>query len=312
MNEVASGSLHVPVLKEEVMEYLRTERGAGRYLDCTLGGAGHTIAILKAHPANCVVALDRDARAVKRAEVLLTSYSGRLELHHCAFSEIEKLSLQGPFDGILADLGVSTDQLREKRGFSFSDKAPLDMRMDERQLLRAADIVNSYAEPELYQVLKQGGVGREARAVAKAILRARPIADSAALAKIVNQTVAGLTRKININPATVVFQAIRMAVNHELDEIKALLAHVPTLIKPGARLAVICFHSLEDKLVTSTMRRWQLGDKAPAGWPGMLEGVERASALGRLLTKRALRPSDREVRVNPAARNAILRVFEFQ
>lgn len=310
MSKNPTGSLHIPVLTKEAVKHLKAGQG-GQFLDCTLGGGGHTLAILQANPSNKVVASDRDLEAVQRAEKLLETYAGRLELKHAAFSGLAALVSGASFDGLLADLGASADQIRSKRGFSFSSAAPLDMRMDRSQALSAAQIVNDYSERELYRVLKEGGVGREARAVARAIVRARPLNDTLQLSQVVAQAARGLSTKMQINPATVTFQAIRMAVNSELDEIKALLLCAPALCHSGARLAVICFHSLEDKLVAGTMRHWQAGQDAPAWWPGGKPEQKLKRSLGRVLTRRAVLPGDKEVRLNPAARSARLRVFEF-
>jgi 16S rRNA (cytosine1402-N4)-methyltransferase len=296
---------HVPVMLNEVLEMLQAERG-GEFLDCTLGGAGHTIAILKANESNMVTAVDRDSRAIIRAGRKLDEFGPRVKIVHSAFSQI-KDALEGKkFDAILLDLGVSTDQLKENRGFSFNDTSPLDMRMDESQELSAYVIVNKTAERELICMLREGGVGREAALAARTIIKARPISKTSELSKAINQALSGKKGK-KTNPSTVVFQAIRMAVNDERSEIESILKDAPKMIKACGRLAVISFHSDEDKIVTRTMREWSSQGSYPALW----RGVVKEKSLGKLLTKKAVVPSEEEVKKNPASRSARLRVFQF-
>lgn len=295
---------HVSVMVREVLEALGASAG-GRFLDCTLGGAGHTAAILESHPDNQVVALDRDARAIERAGRRLGNFAGRFTLIHRSFSELAEIPELGVFDGVLADLGISTDQLKEGRGFSFGDHDSLDMRMNEQQGVTAAELVNTLGEQELFVMLREGGVGPEAREVARAIVRARPISSGAALADAVRSA---SRKKRSIDPATVVFQALRMRVNNELGEIGELMGVVPGLAHRGTRLAVITFHSLEDKAVVGVMRGWQAGDDAPAWYPGARERVR----IGRVVHRKPVLPSEDEISANPSARSARLRVFEFE
>jgi 16S rRNA (cytosine1402-N4)-methyltransferase len=300
-------SIHVSVLCKEVVEALLAEKG-GHFLDCTLGGAGHSRAILDANPQNTLVAIDRDARAVIRANRSLEKYEGRVQIMHSSFSEIKDVLLGQKFDGVLADLGTSMDQLKENRGFSFNDEVTLDMRMDEGQELSALHIVNKLAERDLLRILKIGGVGREANAAARAIIKARPIETTKELATVVSSAIRGMRADKKGNPATVVFQAIRIAVNNEYEEIEALMQAVPHLIRPSGRFAVIAFHSLEDKLVTNRMRAWESQDTYPALWRGPRGEVP---ALGKLLTKKAVLASEDEMQANPSSRSARLRVFSF-
>lgn len=297
---------HVPVMPDEVVEWLKAEEG-GEFLDCTLGGAGHTLAILKANPSNKVLAVDRDSRAIIRSGRKLQDYEDRVKIVHSAFSHIREALGGRKFDGMLIDLGLSTDQLKENRGFSFNDTSSLDMRMDESQELSAFITVNKTSEQELFKILKQGGVGREARAVARAIIKARPIQKTSELSRVVNHALAGKLKAKKTNPSTVVFQAIRMAVNDEINELETILRDSEKLVKPGGRLAVITFHSLEDKMVTREMRSWQSRGSYPALWRGEV----KEKPLGKLLTKKAVLPKKEELKKNPSARSASLRVFEF-
>lgn len=303
---VLESTCHIAVMEKEIVKYLQAEQG-GVFLDCTCGGGGHTAAILRANESNQVFSFDRDSSAIERARQRFTSERGRVFIAQSAFSELSNHIGDRVFDGIIADLGVCTDQLKSKRGFSFTETAPLDMRMDQNAPLSAQVLVNEASEKELYRILKQGGVGREARAVAAAIVRARPIDDTAQLAQIIVRAAAGLGSKKKIHPATVVFQAVRMAVNCELDQLKALLDFAPTVVKSGSRLLILTFHSIEDQLVTARFRRWAGGDAAPANW----RGVKDELLLGKLVEKRAVKPTSQEVEGNPAARSARLRAFEF-
>lgn len=296
---------HISVMAREVVDLLLAENG-GRFLDCTLGGAGHTIAILRANQSNTVVALDRDMRAIERARGSLAEFGQRVEIRHAAFGDAAE-AVDGYFKGAIADLGLSTDQLFEGRGFSFNDEESLDMRMDESKGVTAAEILNSYSESELYRILRRGGVGPEARAIVGAVIRNRPIKSASELAAIINQLSFAKKSEKKVNPATVVFQALRIEVNGEFEEISKLLDSAPKLFGGGGRLAVITFHSLEDKLVTSEMRRWEGAASMPALWPGRRE----VKIFGKLLTKKPIIPSDEEIRSNPSARSARLRVFEF-
>jgi 16S rRNA (cytosine1402-N4)-methyltransferase len=226
---------------------------------------------------------------------------------HASFSALH-LHLGGRrFHGILADLGVSSDQIAGQRGFSFNDAAPLDMRMDRSQPKSAREIVNDSSERELFIILRKGGVGEAAKAVAREIVRARPIYDTPSLAEAVAKAMHGRLAHKRVNPATVAFQAIRMAVNDELEEIAALLDLAPGIAQRPGRLAVITFHSIEDKAVTSRMRAWEGADDLPALWPGAVP----KRALGRMVVRKAITPGAAELERNPRARSAKLRVFGF-
>lgn len=300
---------HISVMLHEVVDLLEASQGGG-YLDCTLGGGGHTRAILEASPKTTVCAVDRDGRAIERARTALASFGDRVTLHHGSFSQVGEMFKGQSFDGILADLGLSTDQLKEGRGFAFSEEAPLDMRMNEADSLTAHELVNSMSEHDLFVLLRRGGVGAEAKAIARAIVRARPVQTTKALAEIVVRAMPasrGREGEKRSHPATVTFQALRIAVNDEFGEIERLLDAVPALMKAGGRTAIITFHSLEDKLVTETMRRWEGGGEFSAQWPGAF----RHKPLGRLVTRKPVVPSEGELQRNPSSRSARLRVFRF-
>lgn len=297
---------HVSVMKSEIVRWINAERG-GCFLDCTLGGAGHTEAILEANPENRVVGLDRDLRALDRARERLSRYGDRVELIHTAFSGAGRVLQGRTFHGVIADLGLSTDQLFEGRGFSFRDEVKLDMRMDETQPISADEVVNQIAERELSRLLREGGVGVDSRRYARIIATNRPFETAKQLADLIERSSSYRDREGG-HPATVVFQALRMYVNREIEEITALLEAIPALANGNTRLAVIAFHSTEDQVVTKVLRKWAQGDTRPARFR---DGPE-VYALGELLTKKALVPSEEEVRSNPSARSARLRVFEFK
>jgi len=300
-------SCHVSVLEREVVEFLGAKDG-GTFLDCTFGGGGHARAILNANPKNTVFAIDRDARALERAAEMVAEANGRLQLKRGSFKELGQIFSGQKFDGILADLGLSSDQLDEERGFSFDDDAALDMRMDETQELKADYFVNQAPEKELFKILKIGGADKEAHLAAKAIVNARPIRTAKTLAHLLQQALARLNPAKKTHPATVVFQAIRIAVNDELGQINSLMAALPALSKDGTRLVVISFHSLEDKYVAQKMRAWATTEFS-ASFPG---SGSKEKILGKVVTRKFVLPSEHEIGSNPRARSARLRAFEFQ
>jgi 16S rRNA (cytosine1402-N4)-methyltransferase len=307
MSEKGGDAVHIPVLLQEVLEQLRARRG-GMFLDCTFGGGGHTRAILDASPESWVVAIDRDARALARAEAWAPRYGERLTLLHGPFSQVLTRLGATKFDGILADLGMSTDQLKEGRGFSFADDGSLDMRMDESAPVTAQEFLNSAPEREIYLALAEGGVGASARQLARILVQERPFSSAQHLADVVRGSSLGKRNQSKVHPATVVFQALRMKVNQEREEIEGLMRCVPDLVKgAGSRLGVITFHSVEDTLVVREMRRWESAGSYPASWRGARSGKR----LGQLAPRKPICPSEEEVRVNPASRSARLRVFEF-
>lgn len=301
------GAVHIPVLLRSVVEQLQAERG-GMFLDCTFGGGGHTRALLDASPDSWVVALDRDRRALERGSRWAQKYGERLTLVHAQFSNAREVVGLTRFDGILADLGMSTDQLREGRGFSFADEGTLDMRMDEESPLTAQDFINTASEREVYRALAEGGVGQSARQLARVLITERPFEGAKQLAEVVRASFLGKKGASKVHPATVVFQALRMRINREREEIEALMGAAPELVKgAGARLAVITFHSIEDTLVAREMRRWEAAGSYPASW----RGPRTDKQLGRCVSRKPICPDEDEVQLNPASRSAKLRVFEF-
>lgn len=295
-------------MKEEVINYLKAKEG-GVFLDCTLGGAGHTKAILDANKNNIVYAIDRDINAIERAKDFLKDYKDRVFLYNTEFSNANSSIFNGiKFDGILADLGLSQDELKENRGFSFNDESFLDMRMNQESVLTASNIVNEFESKELYKILKIGGVGKEAGSIVNAILKNRPINSAKELSQIIKSATLKFYKGKKLNPSALTFQAIRIAVNDEFGEIKKLLENVPSLAKPQARLVVICFHSLEDKIVTSTLRSFEKGENDKIS---LMVAKDEVKGIGKLITKKALVPTQEEIQENFASRSSLMRVFEF-
>jgi 16S rRNA (cytosine1402-N4)-methyltransferase len=283
------------VLVREVMEFLNV-RPEGTYIDATLGAGGHAAEILGRLTSGRLLGLDRDPRALELARGRLAGFGEKLMTQHGNFAQIDALhaaSGLAPVDGILADLGLSSMQLSDAaRGFSFSQPGPLDMRMDPGSETTAADIVNYASERELADILFQLGEERHSRRIARAIVKARPYRLTTELAQVVTRTIPSRTGLHQIHPATRSFMALRLAVNAELENLDQFLAKVLAVLRPGGRVAIISFHSLEDRPVKQAFRRWQT------------EG--RASVL----TRRAVRPSEEEVGSNPRARSAKLRAAE--
>jgi 16S rRNA (cytosine1402-N4)-methyltransferase len=287
-------SVHEPVLTTEAVTWL-APTGGGLFVDCTVGLGGHTRALLDAG-ATRVIGLDRDADALAQAADALGAYRDRVELVHADYRTLAQvLDARGidRIDGALADLGVSSLQLAgEDRGFSFKRDEPLDMRMDRSQGPTAADLVNAVSESELADAIFEFGEERYSRRIARAIVETRrtdPVTTTAALSRIVRRAVPtrGYQR---IDPATRTFQALRIWVNRELEGLDAFLRLAALRLRDGARLVVISFHSLEDRIVKHTFR-----------------ALERGEALVRVLTKHPVVPSEEEVARNPRARSAKLR-----
>ncbi len=293
----AEPKTHVPVLLEDVLE-LAAARPGGLYLDATLGGGGYTEALLRASdPSGRVVAFDRDRGAIEAARKRLPSYSDRLSLVWGSFADLDvhldELAL-GLVDGIVADLGLSSLQLDDaERGFAFLSEGPLDMRFDRSQDLTAAELVNEMDERDLERVLSDYGDERRARAIARRIVARRPIHTTTDLRRAVVSVLG--PRKGGIDPATRTFQAIRIAVNRELEALETFLEKAPFRLRVGGRLVVVSYHSLEDRAVKLAFRARAKG----------------ASAGGfRLLTKKPRTASPREVALNRRARSAKLRAME--
>ncbi|HEU5422473.1 MAG TPA: 16S rRNA (cytosine(1402)-N(4))-methyltransferase RsmH, partial [Nitrolancea sp.] len=302
-----------PVLPREMLEYL-APRSGGRYIDGTFGGGGHARAILEASaPEGRLLALDADPAAVARARELAARYPGRLTAAPGNFRDIVPLARAAgfePVEGVLLDLGVSSFQLDQaERGFSFRFSGPLDMRFNPDFGSSAADIVNGSTPEELARVLFEFGEEPNARRIARAIERERrqaPITTTARLAVIVERAVGG-RRGRPIHPATRTFQALRIAVNEELDALRQGLAGAIALLAPGGRIVAISFHSLEDRIVKSVFRREASGCVCP---PGTRVCVCGHQPQLRLLTRRPVEPAPAEAVANPRSRSAKLRAAE--
>jgi 16S rRNA (cytosine1402-N4)-methyltransferase len=302
---------HTPVLLDEVLGGLAV-RPDGRYCDATFGRGGHTAAILRAlGPAGQVVAIDRDPEAVEAGRVRFAR-DLRLTLVRGSFGELEECvraaGLDGELDGVLLDLGVSSPQLDEaRRGFSFMQDGPLDMRMDNEAGQSAAQWLAKATEREIADVLRTLGEERFARRIARAILAARaqgPLTRTGQLAEIVAAAVP--TREPGTHPATRTFQAIRIHVNRELEQLESALPQAVRLLVPGGRLCVISFHSLEDRIVKRYIRREEQGDPVYAGLPTVPPHARpRLKRVGG-----AIMAGEAEVQSNPRARSAVLRVAE--
>jgi 16S rRNA (cytosine1402-N4)-methyltransferase len=300
---------HVSVLAREVIEFLKPEPGK-RYLDGTLGGGGHTERLLiESSPDGLVLGLDRDDEALVAAQLHLSDFGARLSARQASFAAAGEILTElhwQSVDGAILDLGLSSHHLdTPERGFSFRSSARLDMRMDRRQRLDAYEIVNRYSAAELERILKIYGEEPRARRIASAIVAARPIETTGKLAALITRAKGG--RAGDRHPATQSFQALRIAVNQELDHLESFLENGYELLAPGGRLAVISFHSLEDRLVKSAFRKWSRDCVCPPRAPACTCGWSRKA---KLLTARPVTPSAAECQSNPRARSAKLRVVE--
>ena len=295
---------HVPVMLEEVMAVLQP-RDDAIYVDGTFGGGGYSAALLER--AKCrVVGIDRDAEAIARGRVLAERFEGRLTLIHGRFSQMDALlgaQGVGKADGVALDIGVSSFQLdASERGFSFAADGPLDMRMDASQSMSAADLVNTLSEEDLVRILSRYGEEKRAKTLARAIIAARPISRTGELADVAERV---LGRREKIHPATRTFQALRIAVNDELGELERGLEAAERVLNPNGRLAVVSFHSLEDRIV----KRF-LAERSGRTGQGSRHAPERPAGEAptfELLGKNPQTPDDDEVRSNPRSRSARLR-----
>lgn len=288
--------LHTSVMLRESLEYLDL-RPDGIYLDCTCGLGGHTGAIARQLSTGFVLSCDRDAESLAQAKENTLDCAEHIRFRQASFSRLgdvlaEVLAAQGPtkVDGLLADLGVSKYQLTSsERGFSLMSDGPLDMRMDRGQERSAFDIVNYESEKQLADLIYQLGEERRSRRIARAIVRARPIHTTGQLAKLIEQAV---PRTGKIHPATQTFMALRIAVNEENEELDALLAAIPELVRPGGRVVVLTFMSLEDRRVKQSFQAMARDGRA------------------NILTRHVVRPTEDEIRDNPPSRSAKLRALE--
>lgn len=305
-----AGARHVPVLLNEVLEGLAIRPGA-RIIDGTLGGGGHTAAMLeRSAPNGRILGLDADPAAIRRVAQRLAPAvkTGRLVLVQANFTAIAQVATFHGFnqvDAILLDLGLSSFQLATaERGFSFAQSGPLDMRFDPQQRLTAAEIVNTWPEDELADVIYRYGEEHRSRRIARYLVRQRPFTTTDELAEAVSRAVGGRRGK-RIHPATKTFQALRIAVNHELAYLEETLPQCLALLKPGGRLAVISFHSLEDRIVKRWMQ-FEASDYLPDPMHPY-GGIERTPTL-RLITKKPITATPAEMADNPRSRSAKLRI----
>ncbi len=304
---------HKPVLLEECLQALAI-RPDGCYLDGTLGRAGHSLEILCRLTTGRLVGIDRDLAAIEAAGERLADFQDRVTLVHGNFRDLGRILREtgtGPLDGMLFDLGVSSPQLDEaRRGFSYMQDAPLDMRMDESEALSAADIVNTWSQEELRRVLYEYGEERYAPRIAQAIVRRRgdrPIETTGELVEVIRSAMPAAALREKQHPAKRSFQALRIAVNGELEALPPRLAAAADGLKPGARLAVITFHSLEDRIVKQTLRELATGCTCPPQFPVCVCGKKPRL---KLITRKPVTPGPEELAENPRARSAKLRVAE--
>jgi 16S rRNA (cytosine1402-N4)-methyltransferase len=284
---------HTPVLLDQVTRFLEPKAG-GRFIDATLGAGGHTRMLLEqTAPDGQVLAIDQDESALEKAIGELEPFGSRLVTVHSNFKNIASVAEHHGFigvDGILADIGISSMMVDDpSRGFSFMREGPLDMRMDRNQELTAAEVVNSFGEKEIADILYNYGEERRSRAIARSIVRSRPLRLTTDLARAVERVMGG-PRYGRIHPATRTFQALRIFVNDELKSLERFIDSSMTVIRSGGRLVVVTFHSLEDRIVKNKFR---------------------ASVVsGRVLTKKVVTATDEELSRNPRARSAKLRAWE--
>ncbi|MBQ7600370.1 MAG: 16S rRNA (cytosine(1402)-N(4))-methyltransferase RsmH [Clostridia bacterium] len=303
---------HISVLLSECMEALEPGRG-GVYVDCTAGGGGHSFEIAKRLPEGSrLICLDRDDEALEACSERLAPYAGKVTLVKANFSDIgsvlDELGVE-KIDGVLWDLGVSSRQLDEaERGFSYTKEAPLDMRMDTTGPVTAYDVVNGYGESELRRIIKDYGEERFAAQIAREICRARerkPIETTTELAGIISSAIPSKNRMTESqHPARRSFQAIRIEVNGELDSIAPSIRGAAGRLNPGGRLAVITFHSLEDRIVKECFRELSTGCTCPPEFPVCVCGKK---PLVELMSKKPILPGREELEANPRSRSAKLR-----
>ncbi|MCH8309551.1 MAG: 16S rRNA (cytosine(1402)-N(4))-methyltransferase RsmH [Chloroflexi bacterium] len=306
VNEPEKIAIHVPVMSAEVVEGLGVASG-GTFIDCNVGEGGHAEVILRAAPDVSLLGIDLDVTALDFARLRLADFTDRLELAHSNFSEIPQIAGGRRFDGVLFDLGVSSLQLdTADRGFSFRHEASLDMRFNPQTGLNAYDIVNRYPERELEALIRQYGEEPRSRSIARAIVRRRRITTTTELANVVKQAVHWSSRS-RVHPATRTFQALRIAVNGELDNLETGLMGAIEALEPNGRLVVISYHSLEDRVVKTVMRREASTCICP---PGLPMCVCKHEPTLRLINRRVMTPSKEETRSNPRARSAKMRIAQ--
>ncbi|MGC9357160.1 MAG: 16S rRNA (cytosine(1402)-N(4))-methyltransferase RsmH [Anaerolineae bacterium] len=302
---------HIPVLLDEVLTGLEVHAG-GLYVDGTVGGGGHAVAILGASaPTGRLLALDRDPTAVVRAESRVASFGQRAIVVHASYERLEALAYElgfVPADGVLLDLGFSSFQVDDpQRGFAFRFEGPLDMRYNPAgDEPTAAQLVNELPESELAEIIWRYGEEQRSRRIARAIVEARPLYTTRDLAEVIEVEV-GRRRDEAIHPATRTFQALRIAVNRELEVLEATLPQAVSILRPGGRLSVIAFHSLEDRIVKHYFKEASQGCICPPESPICTCDHEPTV---RLVTRKPITPTEAEIAANPRSRSAKLRIAE--
>lgn len=303
---------HIPVLLEEVLEALNIKED-GIYVDCTLGGAGHSSEIVKRlSPKGRLIGIDQDMNAINAAKERLKEYENIAYVHNNFYNIDEILKEQGidKVDGILMDLGVSSHQLdTAERGFSYMKDAPLDMRMNRDEIFSAYQVVNQYSEEELFRIIKEYGEERFAKRIAKAIVVERsnkPIETTFQLVEIIKKVIPMKLQK-NGHPAKKTFQAIRIEVNKELQILNKALEDSVNSLNIGGRLAVITFHSLEDRIVKVKFKELENPCTCPKEFPVC---ICNKKPLVKLTTKKPIEPSEREIEMNSRSKSSKLRVLE--
>jgi 16S rRNA (cytosine1402-N4)-methyltransferase len=306
---------HIPAMLNETIQYLNCRPGK-TYADCTLGGSGHAKAICeRILPDGLLIGIDQDIDAIANAKKALQSYSSNIHLFHGNFINLPQYLAQlkiDAVDGILLDLGLSLHQLENSgRGFSFTKDEPLDMRMDKRSATKSEDLVNNLAEEELRKIFKDFGEERWSKQIARSMVknrRQKKIRTSKELSQIVLSAIPRQKQaKHRIHPATRVFMALRIAVNRELDVLNAFMAGVADWLNPKGRLCVLSFHSLEDRIIKQHINAMEKGCICPPKLPKCACGKK---SVMRVLTKRVVRPSAKEVAINPMARSTRLMAAE--
>lgn len=308
MSLTMTSAIHIPVLRDEVIEALQVQPERN-YIDATVGLGGHAKAILEHSPGVRLLGIDIDPEAIQVAKTNLSKYEDAAILINGNFVDIPTICAKydfSPVHGILFDLGISSLQLdTADRGFSFQRDAPLDMRFNPDQELTAADIVNTLSEAELARLIQKYGEERYSRRIARSIVRNRPVSTTLRLAQIVEQVYVG--RWGRIHPATKTFLALRLAVNRELENLSIALKQARDVLIPGGRLAVISYHSLEDRIVKNFIKQETKACLCPPGTP--VCQCHHSPTL-KLIAKKVITPSPAEIVFNPRSRSARLRVAE--
>ena len=300
---------HQPVMLKEILETFRLLED-GLFIDATIGGGGHAEALLAAAPQRELVGIDRDQSAVEAVSARLKRFGDRFEVHHGRFDEIGTIldNDDRPLNGAIFDLGVSSHQLdTPERGFSYRYKSPLDMRMNPSDSLDASTVVNSYDEDELTDILRRNSDERFARRIARSIVATRPIESTTELAELVRNAVPAATRRTGRHPAMRTFQAIRIAVNDELELIEPALKQTIERLRPGGRIVVLSYHSGEDRIVKQVFREAADG---VCVCPSTLPCICGSESSVKLLRRKVIRPTPEEIEANSRSASARFRAAE--